>query len=49
VGVFALAALMAGTVMAGDSPRSDAPGMRADTDGDGRVHERALQAGRCQW
>jgi Ca2+-binding EF-hand superfamily protein len=33
----ALAALLAGTAMAGDQPRSDAPGMRADTDGDGRV------------
>lgn len=32
-------ALLAGPAMAGDSPRSDAPreGMRADTDGDGRV------------
>lgn len=36
-GVLALAALMAGPAMAGDQPRSDAPGMRADTDGDGRV------------
>jgi Ca2+-binding EF-hand superfamily protein len=37
MGMFAIAALMAGTAMAGDSPRSDSPGMRADTDGDGRV------------
>lgn len=36
-GVLALAALMAGTAMAADPPRSDSPGMRADTDGDGRV------------
>ena len=33
----ALAALLAGTAMAGDKPRGDAPGLRADTDGDGRV------------
>ena len=33
-----LAALLAGTAFAGDPPKSDAPhGMRADTDGDGRV------------
>jgi Ca2+-binding EF-hand superfamily protein len=34
-----LAALLAGTAMAGDAPRSDGPRdvMRADTDGDGRV------------
>jgi Ca2+-binding EF-hand superfamily protein len=36
-GVLAFAALMAGTATAGDQPRSDSPGMRADTDGDGRV------------
>src|SRR4051794_8670596 len=35
---FGLAALLAGTAYAGDSPKSDAPhGMKADTDGDGRV------------
>ena len=35
----ALAAMLGGHAMAGDSPRSDAPHdtMRADTDGDGRV------------
>jgi Ca2+-binding EF-hand superfamily protein len=33
----ALGALLAGTAMAGDQPRSDSPGMRADSDGDGRV------------
>ncbi|MEO8019462.1 MAG: EF-hand domain-containing protein [Pseudomonadota bacterium] len=34
-----LAALLSGTAMAGDTPRSDAPRdeMRADKDGDGRV------------
>src|SRR5688572_21917918 len=34
-----LAALLAGSAMAGDAPRSDAPhdGMHADQDGDGRV------------
>lgn len=33
-----LAALLAGTAYAGDTPRSDAPhGMQADKDGDGRV------------
>lgn len=30
-------ALLAGQAIAGDQPLSDAPGMRADTDGDGRV------------
>jgi Ca2+-binding EF-hand superfamily protein len=37
--VVAVAALLAGTAIAGDQPRSDAPRdeMRADTDGDGRV------------
>ncbi len=34
--IVAVAALLAGTAMAGE-PRSDAPGMRSDTDGDGRV------------
>jgi EF hand domain-containing protein len=35
---FGLTALLAGTVYAGDPPKSDAPhGMKADTDGDGRV------------
>jgi hypothetical protein len=33
----AVAALLAGTAMAGDQPHSDSPGMRADSDGDGRV------------
>ena len=33
-----LAALLAGTVYAGDPPKSDAPhGMQADKDGDGRI------------
>jgi Ca2+-binding EF-hand superfamily protein len=33
-----LAALLAGTAYAGDPPKSDAPhGLKADTDGDGRV------------
>jgi Ca2+-binding EF-hand superfamily protein len=31
------AALLAGPAMAGDQPHGDAPGMRADSDGDGRV------------
>ena len=33
----AVAALLAGTAMAGNQPRGDGPGMRADTDADGRV------------
>jgi len=33
----AVAALLAGAVMAGDKPHGDAHGMRADTDGDGRI------------
>jgi Ca2+-binding EF-hand superfamily protein len=33
----AVAALLSGIALAGEPPRSDAPGMRADTDGDGRV------------
>ena len=33
-----IAALLAGTAYAGDPPKSDAPhGMKADTDGDGRI------------
>jgi len=36
--VLGLAALFAGTAMAGDTPKADAPhGMQADKDGDGRV------------
>jgi Ca2+-binding EF-hand superfamily protein len=37
ISIAAVAALLAGTAMAGDQPHSDAPGMRSDTDGDGRV------------
>jgi Ca2+-binding EF-hand superfamily protein len=33
----ALTALLAGAAMAGDKPHGDAHGMRADTDGDGRI------------
>lgn len=33
----ALAGLLAGSAMAGDQPHGDSPGMRADSDGDGRV------------
>jgi Ca2+-binding EF-hand superfamily protein len=44
----ALAALLAGTAMAGDQPRSDAPGMRADTDGDGRVSRAEATAAASQ-
>lgn len=33
----AAVALLAGQAFAGDQPHGDAPGMRADTDGDGRV------------
>jgi Ca2+-binding EF-hand superfamily protein len=33
----AVSAVLAGTATAGDQPRGDAHGMRADTDGDGRV------------
>jgi Ca2+-binding EF-hand superfamily protein len=44
----ALAALLAGTAMAGDQPRSDAPGMRADTDGDGRVSRAEASAAASQ-
>ena len=33
----AIAALLAGAAMAGNQPHGDAHGMRADTDGDGRV------------
>ncbi|HEU4778476.1 MAG TPA: EF-hand domain-containing protein [Steroidobacteraceae bacterium] len=36
--VLGLTALLAGTASAGEAPKSDAPrGMKADTDGDGRV------------
>jgi len=42
----ALAAMLGGPAMAGDSPRSDAPHdtMRADTDGDGRVSRAEAEA-----
>ena len=36
--VLGLAALFAGSAMAGDTPKADAPrGMQSDKDGDGRV------------